>query len=263
MVWAIQIKIILEANGLWEMIEPKANQQPDEKKDKATIAYLYQALTEDVILQVAGCKTAKEVWEALKKRHVGADKVQKARLQSLMIELQALQMKKDDTLDAFTARLNGYATKARELGKTLDQSLLVRKLLDSMPDQFIQIVASIEQNCDLDEVTLDEIIGKLKAYEERIKLKKGGRKESQEKLLFSHNEHSGRGRRFGHRGRGRFNSSRGNWHNNKNKQDLKEESSTYKPRTNTKWNRQVRDMSKIQCHKCRKFGHYRKNCNQQ
>ncbi|GJU00703.1 zinc finger, CCHC-type containing protein [Tanacetum coccineum] len=81
-------------------------------------------------------------------------------------------MKEDDTVDAFTAKLNGYATKAKELGKTLDESLLVRKLLDSTPDKFIQIVASIEQTNDLDDITLDEIIGKLKAFEERIKLQK-------------------------------------------------------------------------------------------
>ena len=40
-VWAIQIKVILEANGLWETIEPKENTQLDDKKDKATIALLY------------------------------------------------------------------------------------------------------------------------------------------------------------------------------------------------------------------------------
>ncbi|GJY21036.1 zinc finger, CCHC-type containing protein [Tanacetum coccineum] len=184
-VWAIQIKVILEAHGLWEMIEPKENTQADEKKDKATIAFLYQALTEDVILQVAGCETAKELWESLKKRHVGEEKVQQARLQSLMIGFQTLQMTEDDTVDAFTAKLNGYATKAKELGKTLDESLLVRKLLDSTPDRFIQIVASIEQTNDLDDITLDEIIGKLKAFEERIKLRKGGQVESQENLLFA------------------------------------------------------------------------------
>ena len=48
-----QIKVILEANGLWEMMEPKEDAQVDEKKDKATIAFLYQALTEDAILQFA------------------------------------------------------------------------------------------------------------------------------------------------------------------------------------------------------------------
>ncbi|GJU17372.1 zinc finger, CCHC-type containing protein [Tanacetum coccineum] len=89
-VWAIQIKVILEAHDLWEAIEPKENTQVDDKKDKATTAFLYQALTEDVILQVAGCKTAKELWESLKKRHVGEEKVQQARLQSLMIGFQTL-----------------------------------------------------------------------------------------------------------------------------------------------------------------------------
>nr|GFA26975.1 zinc finger, CCHC-type [Tanacetum cinerariifolium] len=120
-VWAIQIKVILEAHGLWEAIEPKENTQIDIKKDKATTAFLYQVLTEDVILQVASCKTAKELWESLKKRHVGEEKVQQARLQSLMIGFNTFQMKDDDTVDAFTAKLNGYATKAKELGKTLDE----------------------------------------------------------------------------------------------------------------------------------------------
>ncbi|GJW52222.1 ribonuclease H-like domain, reverse transcriptase, RNA-dependent DNA polymerase [Tanacetum coccineum] len=86
-------------------------------------------------------------------------------------------MTEDDTVDAFTAKLNGYATKAKELGKTLDESLLVRKLLDSTPDRFIQIVAFIDQTNDLDDITLDGIIGKLKAFEERIKLRKGGQVE--------------------------------------------------------------------------------------
>ena len=51
-VWAIRIKTILEANGLWETIEPAENTQPDVKKDKAAIAYLFQAIPEDVVLQV-------------------------------------------------------------------------------------------------------------------------------------------------------------------------------------------------------------------
>ncbi|GJR49295.1 zinc finger, CCHC-type containing protein [Tanacetum coccineum] len=160
-------------------------------------------------------------------------------------------------MDAFTAKLNGYATKAKELGKTLDESLLVRKLLDSTPDRFIQIVASIEQTNDLDNITLDEIVGKLKAFEERIKLRKGGQAESQESLLFAHGEHSRKGRRFSKRG-GRSNFSQGNWQNKRNKYDSKEEHSTHKGKS--KWNKREWDMSKIQCHKCRKFGHFRKDC---
>nr|GEV20088.1 zinc finger, CCHC-type [Tanacetum cinerariifolium] len=166
------------------MIKPKEDTQVDEKKDKATTAFLYQALTEDVILQVADCKSAKELWESLKKRHVGEEKVHQARLQSLMIGFQTLQKNKDDSVDAFTAKLNGYATKAKELGKTLE-------------------------------------------------------------ITFS-----------------RSNFSQGNWQRNRNKYDSKEEGSTHKGKSNTKWNKREWDMSKVQCHKCRKLGHFRKDCTQ-
>nr|GFA90737.1 zinc finger, CCHC-type [Tanacetum cinerariifolium] len=124
-----------------------------------------------------------------------------------------------------------YATKAKELGKTLDESLLVRKLLDFTPDRFIQIVASIEQTSDLDDITLGEITGKLKAFEERIKLRKGGQDESQENLLFAHSEHSGKGKRFNKRG-GRSNYSRGNWRNNKNRNNSQEGNSNHKGNSN-------------------------------
>ncbi|GKA82599.1 zinc finger, CCHC-type containing protein [Tanacetum coccineum] len=162
-----------------------------------------------------------------------------------------------DTVDAFTAKLNGYATKARELGKTLDESLLVRKLLDSTPDRFIQIVASIEQTSDLDDISLDEITGKLKAFEERIKLRKGGQVESQENLLFAHGEHSGKGRRFSKR-RSRSNFSRGNWQNNRNRNNSQEGNSNHKGNSNK--SKGKKDLSNIKCFKCNKFGHFRKDC---
>ncbi|GJV52907.1 zinc finger, CCHC-type containing protein [Tanacetum coccineum] len=235
----LQGDVILEAHGLWEAIEHEENTQ------------INQALTEDVILQVASCKTANELWESLRKRHVGEEKVQQARLQSLMIGFNTLQMKDDDTVDAFTAKLNGYATKAKELGKTLDESLLVRKLLDSTPDRFIQIVASIEQTSDLDDITLDEITGKLKAFEERIKLRKGGQAESQDNLLFAQGEHSGKGRRFSKRG-GRSNFSRGNWQNSRRGNSNHKGNST---RNKGEW-----DLSKVRCHRCKKFGHLRRDC---
>ncbi|GKA48520.1 ribonuclease H-like domain, reverse transcriptase, RNA-dependent DNA polymerase [Tanacetum coccineum] len=60
-----------QAHGLWEAIESK---EVDIKKDKATIAFLYQALTEDVILQVAGAEQQGVMGSHLKQDTFGEER---------------------------------------------------------------------------------------------------------------------------------------------------------------------------------------------
>ena len=222
-IWSIRMKIILQANGLGEMIEPTVETKIDDKQDKTAIAYLFQGLSEEMTLQVANSKSAKEVWDTLKIRNVGVDRVQKAKLQTLKSEFELLQMEKDDTIDSFTAKMTSITSKMTSLGSTLDESTLVRKLLNSVPERFIQIVASIEQYSDLDTMTLDEAIGRMKTYEERIKVKKGRAFDDQDKLLFT--KHNNNGRR----------------HHNE---------ATKKPR----------DFSKVKCYNCNDYGHYASHC---
>nr|GFA46834.1 hypothetical protein [Tanacetum cinerariifolium] len=63
-----------------ESIESAAGVAVDEKKSKMARAFIFQAIPEDILMQVAKKKTARQVWESLKTRFVGADRVQKARL---------------------------------------------------------------------------------------------------------------------------------------------------------------------------------------
>ncbi|KAI3718180.1 hypothetical protein L6452_19037 [Arctium lappa] len=58
--WAIRKQIILEANNLWEAIEPQPTTKDDVRRDKTATAYLYQSLPEDQLLLISKYKTAKE-----------------------------------------------------------------------------------------------------------------------------------------------------------------------------------------------------------
>ncbi|XP_076927003.1 uncharacterized protein LOC143590386 [Bidens hawaiensis] len=93
-------------------------------------------------------------------------------------------MKDGETNDDFSVKLNGLVSNAVTLGATIDESDMVRKLLDSMPDRFIHIIATIEQCYDVDNMKLEEAIGRLKAYEERIKGKEDSSM-TDSKLLFT------------------------------------------------------------------------------
>ncbi|GKA46951.1 zinc finger, CCHC-type containing protein [Tanacetum coccineum] len=243
--WAIRMQVILEANGLWEMIEPNLTTEVDTKKDKTTIAYIYQSLPEEQLLLISKYKTAKEVWDALKTRHVGVNRVQQAKQQTLKSEFEMLQMKENESIDSFVTRLTGIINKAASVGLAYEDSTLVRKLLNAVPDRFLQIVASIEQYSDLDTMSLDEAIGRLKTFEERLKYKNERPVNTQEGLLFT--RHEDQGQQFRRRGHGGFNQSRGQENN-------------FKKESNSNSNKFTHDKSKVLCFKCKEYGHFANKC---
>ncbi|GJS33129.1 zinc finger, CCHC-type containing protein [Tanacetum coccineum] len=242
------MQIILEANGLWEMIEPNEKTQADNKKDKTAIAFIYQALPEEQLLQITKHKTAKAIWDALKTRHIGEERVQQARLQTLKSDFEMLHMKEDETIDTFTEKLTTLVNKAASLGHTIEDSVVVRKLLNAVPDKFLQIVASIEQYSDLDEMSVDEAIGRLKTFEERIKVKKGRAFEDQDKLLFAKHNDNGQRHHYDNQGRGRYIPPH-NRNRDDNTQHGKEEAM-----------KKPRDFSNVKCYNCNEYGHYASHC---
>nr|GEU92467.1 zinc finger, CCHC-type [Tanacetum cinerariifolium] len=182
------------------MIEPNLTTEADTKKDKTDIAYIYQSLPEQQLLLISKYKTAKEVWDALKKRHVRENRVQQDKKQTLKSEFEMLQMKENESVDSFTTKLTNIVNKAASVGLTYEDFVVIKKLLNSVPAKFLQIVASIEQYSDLDEISVDEAIERLKTFQERLKSKKEIPVDSQESLMFT--RHEGQGKPFRERGQG-------------------------------------------------------------
>lgn len=265
--WAIKMDAIMDAQGVWESIELLTGVEVDEKKNKTARAFIFQAIPEDILLQVAKKKTAKEVWESLKLRYLGADRVQKARLHTLKSDFDALRMKDGESIDDFAGKISGMISKFSSLGSTIDDGTLVRKLLDSVPDKYLQLVASIEQYSDVDSMPFDEAIGRLKAYEDRLRLRSATTNSENTLLLTKvdgHNmqrtsggsssndkgrgtSHHDRGGRSGGRGRGngRGRGGRG--------------SSGGQRGAGNNYQR-GRDKKHIKCFNCEEYGHYASEC---
>ena len=94
-------------------------------------------------MQVGDLDTAKAIWDAIKARHVGAERVKEARLQTLMTEFDRLKTKDEDTIDVFAGKLSEISSKSASLGETIEEPKLVKKFLKCLPrKKYIHMVAS-------------------------------------------------------------------------------------------------------------------------
>lgn len=125
--WALKMKVYLKARGVWSAIDlkdPKAT--VDDKADKVALAMIYQGLPEEILLSVAEKETTKGTWEAIRTLCQGADRVKKARIQTLKSEFEALSMKDDEMIDDFYMKLSGILTNIRALGEEMSEEYTVK-----------------------------------------------------------------------------------------------------------------------------------------
>ncbi|XP_048574751.1 uncharacterized protein LOC125555991 [Triticum urartu] len=95
-------------------------------------------------------------------------------------------MAEGDTLDGFAGKLGGMAAHYAGLGSTLDDAMMVKKLLDSVPDRLYAAVAGIEQFCDVSIMPFEDTLGRLKAFDERLRRRgQAGGKRADSQLMYT------------------------------------------------------------------------------
>ncbi|KAK8696624.1 hypothetical protein V6N13_001756 [Hibiscus sabdariffa] len=268
-VWAIKTEAILDAQGIWEVVERTEGAQVDAKKDKKVCTYILQCILEDIILQIAKKKTTKEIWESIKTRYLGSERVKKARVQTLRIEFDALRMKETEMIDEFTDKLSAMTSKFSTLDVALEDSSLVKKLLNSIPDKYFPVVAGIEQFHDLKTMPFEEAIGRMKAYEERTAQLSGNTNNTEGQLLLTHVEWKARKKRnngensSGRKGRGSSDYHRGKWRERGRGRGPGRGRGTSRHNSaggTSNTSSGTRDKSHIRCFACDKMGHYASEC---
>jgi hypothetical protein len=104
------------------------------------------------------------------------------KLQTYRLKFEQLKMNEDETISKYFLRVEELVNAMKGLGETSDDSLLVQKILRSLPDKFNPKVSAIEELNDLKTMSIDQLIGTLTAYEMRINKDKSSTREASFKV---------------------------------------------------------------------------------
>jgi hypothetical protein len=159
------MRVTLQAQGLWNAV---VDGTTDFTEDRMALEVISKAVPPEMLGSVATKETTKLAWDALKQRNIGVDRVRKAKASTLRREFDSLKFRDGESVDEFGTRITQLTNRLAVLGDDYTEEEIVRKFLQALPPRFDQIAASIETLLDLADVTVDELIGRLKAPEERL-----------------------------------------------------------------------------------------------
>ena len=165
--------------------------------------------------------TSKVIWESMKRKFGGNERLKRSLLNTLRREFEVLTMKPEEKIDEYFGRVMTVSNKMRSNSEDMPDSKIVEKILRTLTDQFTYVVISIEESKDTRSMSIDELQSSLAVHEQ--KFKKTTHEEEDQALNVR-----GRGR-GSYRGRGR---GRGRAFN----------------------------KAVVECYKCHNLGHYQYEC---
>ena len=73
-------------------------------------------------------------------------------------------MEEDESFDEFYVKLKDIVNSTFNLGETIPEPKIVRKVLRSLPERFYAKITAIEKSKDIEKIPLTELVGNLQTY---------------------------------------------------------------------------------------------------
>jgi hypothetical protein len=177
--WKVRMRTYIMALGVdvWDVVEtgytkPVVLASKDDKLEFSFNAKemnaILSGLAEAEFVKVMHLESAKEMWDKLISSYEGNEKVKGAKLQTYRLKFEQLKMNEDETVSKYFLRVEELVNAMKGLGEKIEDTLLVQKILRSLPDRFNPKVSAIEELNDLKILPIDQLLGTLTAYEMRI-----------------------------------------------------------------------------------------------
>ncbi|CAM8902478.1 unnamed protein product [Rhodiola kirilowii] len=245
--WSLIMENLLRSKEYWSVVESgimetkenivlNAAEQKlyDEAKLKDLKAknYLFQAIDKSILKTITQKSTAKQLWNSMKSKYQGNERVQRAQLQRLRRVFETQEMKAGESISDYFGRVMSTANDMTNYNEDLSVGKIVEKILRTLTSDFNFVVCSIEESKDINKLTVDELQSSLLVHEPKVREKVV----DEQVLKIEYDSPSTRGRGRGYSVRGATSSTRGRGRSGR-------------------YNRAT-----VECFRCRKLGHYQAEC---
>eukprot|EP00253_Pinus_taeda_P012472 PITA_12472 len=228
------------------------------EKNAKDLFYIFQAVHESIFPRVAGATKSKQAWDTLQTTYQGMAKVKAEKLQMLRRDFETLCMKESKNVDSFFTHVIGLVTQIRSHGETFEERRIIEKVLRSLPARLDAIVVAIEETKHLSQFLVDELQTSLISHEHRLNRATSSSLEPSFKTQVSFGQGQVRARSYT-RGRGRTPHRGGRSSPSISSGRGSDQIPSQGPSQNQAQG-QSYDKSQVQCHHCKKYGHYANEC---
>ena len=147
-----------------------------ENFNKSALNALFSGVTNEEFKKISSTEVANKAWIILETTYESTKAVKSVKFQRLTSSFEEIRMEKDETFDEFYDKLKDIMNSAFNLGQSIVESNIVRKILRSLPKRFHAKITTIEEVKHIDQIPLTELVGNLQTYEMGLGLMgKGGK----------------------------------------------------------------------------------------
>ena len=122
---------------------------------------LFSVVTNEEFKKISSIEIAKEAWTILQTTYKGTKTVKDSKLQRLSTSFEEIMMEEDESFDEFFAKLKDIVNSAFNLGETILEPKIVKKVLRSLPERFHAKITTIDESKDIGKIPLKELVGNL------------------------------------------------------------------------------------------------------
>jgi hypothetical protein len=110
---------------------------------------LLNGLSETIFTKFSHSKSTKDIWDKLQNIYERDSKVKAAKLQTYRGQFKQLKMKEDENIANYFLRVDETINEIIGLGEEIKESIIVQKVLRSLPMRFDPKILALEERSDL------------------------------------------------------------------------------------------------------------------